>query len=904
MNKSDQRIRKFNPGTFLSDKEVIDQFVVRKCELDIVLETLRGNIDSPSCQHVLVVAPRGRGKTMLLARVTAELNTNDELSECLLPVRFMEESHEILDITDFWLETLFHLARESVRHDATLARELQEAHADLTDRWRERELADRARATVLDAADRSGKKLVLMVENLQALCKNVDADFGWQLRGALQSESQIMLLATATSRFKGLDDATEPFFEQFRIINLEPLTTEECRQLWPVLSGDEVSAREIRPLEILTGGSPRLLVIIAQFAQYRSLRQLMEELVTLIDDHTEYFRSHLEVLASVERRVYLALIDLWQPSSAGEIAARARKDIRTVSTMLGRLVNRGAVIVEGTGRNRRYIAAERLYSIYYKLRRERNEAAVVENLIHFMAVFYSKAELAEIFSKLIAEATESKFIREGLKRAIAEHPQVGSAFSNIVLSSIEASNLATSIDNESVKRLFEEITTALDEEAFEKIIEIVDQAFAAWSTNGSRVPEQLIIRGLLGKALAYEGLGEFTSANATCDEVITRFGDSDAPAIQISVAWVLNYKGNFQVKLGDLAAAVASYDEVITRFGDSDVPNLQKPVAGAFSEKGDTQVKLGDLAAAVASYDEVIARFGDSDVPDLQEAVAGAFSEKGDTQVKLDDLASAVVSYDEVIVRFGDSDIPNLQERVAGAFSRKGATQVKLGEFVSAVASYDEVIARFGDSDIPDLQKQVALTLFLKGNMQARLDELTVAISFYDEVIERFGNSDVPEIQVTVAGALYFKGLVQIEMGRAEETLLLSEELERKLGILTKSERIFFEWQAMLMRTRALMALKKRRDVLEAFRSAYAVFPPDNEATLHAMQWIVPDLIADGASERELLEILSSDKEKADALAPLIVALRQRTGEDVRAPVEVLEVASDICKDIEEAMAD
>ena len=182
MNKSDQRIRKFNPGTFLSDKEVIDQFVVRKCELDIVLETLRGNIDSPSCQHVLVVAPRGRGKTMLLARVTAELNTNDELSECLLPVRFMEESHEILDITDFWLETLFHLARESVRHDATLARELKEAHADLTDRWRERELADRARATVLDAADRLGKKT---------------RPHGRKFTGTLQKRGRRFRLATA-----------------------------------------------------------------------------------------------------------------------------------------------------------------------------------------------------------------------------------------------------------------------------------------------------------------------------------------------------------------------------------------------------------------------------------------------------------------------------------------------------------------------------------------------------------------------------------------------------------------------------------------------------------------------------------------------------------------------------------
>ena len=105
-------VRKFNPGTLQSDREVIEQFVVREPELQTVLDVLRGNIDSPSCQHVLVVAPRGRGKTMLLARAAAELRTNEEFSKFLLPVRFMEESLEIFNLADFWLETLFHLAGE------------------------------------------------------------------------------------------------------------------------------------------------------------------------------------------------------------------------------------------------------------------------------------------------------------------------------------------------------------------------------------------------------------------------------------------------------------------------------------------------------------------------------------------------------------------------------------------------------------------------------------------------------------------------------------------------------------------------------------------------------------------------------------------------------------------------
>ena len=48
----------------------------------------------------------------------------------------------------------------------------------------------------------------------------------------------------------------------------------------------------------------------------------------------------------------------------------------------------GAVVRTGTGRKRLYAVAERLYSIYYKLRRERDEGTMVQNLVRFMTVFY------------------------------------------------------------------------------------------------------------------------------------------------------------------------------------------------------------------------------------------------------------------------------------------------------------------------------------------------------------------------------------------------------------------------------------------------------------------------------------------------------------------------------------
>ena len=873
MNAFPERtIRKFNPGTFQSDEELSRQFVVRERELGIVLEVLRGNVGAPSCQHVLLVAPRGRGKTMLLARVAAELRTNREFSERLLPVRFMEESQEIFNLGDFWLEMLFHLAREIRESDPESAREIRDTHADLAAQWRGKELEGHARAAALEATDRTGKQIVLMVENLQALSGDVDDDFGWKLRKTLQSESRIILLATATSRFKGLDDAKEPFFELFRIVRLEPLDTEECRRLWRVVSGDAISGREIRPLEILTGGNPRLLVIVAGFAQHRSLRQLMENLVGLIDDHTEYFRSHLAGFAKTERRVYLSVIDLWQPSSTGEIAVRARMDVRSVSTLLGRLVNRGAVIVEGRGKKRLYAAAERLYSVYYKLRRERDEAAVVQNLILFLVVFYTDDEMTKMFVNLNSEAMQSSTIREGVERAVTEIPRIGKFFPNMVQPYPEKSK-RTTIHDEVAKR--------------------------SGDSDAPELQEKLAIE-LINKGVAKGRLGEADAAIVLFDEVVERFGDSDAPELQTGVATALFNKGVTRGQLGEADAAIAVYDEVVERFGDSDAPELQEQLAKALVNKGATRGQLGDAEAAIAVYDEVVERFGDSDAPELQEGVATALVNKGVTRGQLGEADAAIAVHDEVVERFGDSDAPELQEQLAKALVNKGATRGQLGDAEAAIAVYDEVVERFGDSDAPELQEGVATALVNKGVTRGQLGEADAAIAVHDEVVERFGDSDAPELQEQVAKALTNRGKVQVDLHHMEEALNTSEVLERKYSALTDDNAITFEWRAKWIKVKVFLAQGRRSDSLETFRSIYASFVPGNKAMVRQMLNHIAALIAAGVMERDLVDILSSDRKKSDALKPLIVALRQLIGETVRAPIEVLDIAQDIREQIEE----
>ena len=902
-------IRTFNPGTFQSDAEIIEQFVVREHELATVLEILRGNVDADSCQHTLIVAPRGRGKTMLLARVAAELRTDPELSTHLMPIRFMEESHEIFSAADFWLDVLFYLSRETTAQDPELSRNLRDTHTDLTTRWRERELDDRARAAVLGMADRLGKRLVLMVENLQGLCANVDEHFGWSLRKTLQSEPQIILIGSATSGFEGLEDAQDPFFELFRIICLQPLDTERCGRLWQAVSGNAASGRRIRALQILTGGDPRLLVMVAEFGRHQSIRQLMEQLAKLIDDHTEYFRGHVEAIGKTERRVYLALIDLWQPSTAGEIATRARMDIRPVSTMLGRLVHRGAVIVRSSARKRLYSAAQPLYSIYYKLRRERDDAAVVQGLLQFMTVFYSDEEIGSMSGQLISDAARSAVIRVGVERARSSVPQLRRILSDTVWAELRrltaydkvVERLGSSREPRSLVRvasaLFEKGHTQARLGEHATAIATYDEAIARFGSIDVLDVQALVAFAMVSKASAQEQSGEYVAAIATNDEVFRRFGSSDDLTLQHAVSRALFNKSFQQRNCHQYAAAMATCDEVVVRFSTSGLPGIQEMVAGALVNKGELQRMQGEYAAEAETYDEVIERFGSSTVPNLRMLVAQAIYNRGFSQAQRHAHIAATASYDQLLDRFGVCEMPQVQELVAKALFNKAHIHGERGEYESEAAIYDLVVDRFGDSDTAKLRKTCAEALINKGVTRTQRAEHMAAIALFGEVIERLHGSDCPDLRALVAHAMFLRSLTHCQIGEEAYALRTCDELESGFGSLVDNQGLTFKWNSRWLRM--LIMIRSGGCVEDAFRSLYASFIPSSDVMMGRMIDSVSILVTSDGFDFQIVDILSSDPAKSETLGPLIVALRQRAGEDVRAPVEVLEVAADIRRKID-----
>ena len=704
----------------------MESFCIRTSEFESIIEMLR-DCTGDSNPHQIVIGPRGSGKTSLLLRVAAEVRRDTDLGHTFFPIIFAEESYEVGTAGEFWLECLARLA-DQVPHRED-APDLHRTFEDLCAIGDDQALGERCLAALLDFSDREGKRLVLLVENLNMMFRDsTDRNLGWRLRKTLQTEPRIVLLASATSRFDEIDHPDHALYDLFRTLTLRPLETNECAVLWEAVSGQSRPPETIRSLEILTGGSPRLLAIVARFGAGLSFLELMNSLLDLVDDHTEYFKSHLESLPPQERRVYLALADLWKPAFTKEIAARARLSTSMCSAQLIRLIERGAVLVAGgSARRKLYYLSERLYNIYYLLRRNRKPNRLIEALIQFMASYYSPDELQHIGTRMVREVKSSApemrslhelaYVKLMALPALAEHHT-------------EMEGVAYPTENE-----HEQVTAA---------------------------------RTIFQKGIMLSEQNRMEDALAAFDKLVNQFYESKMPALRQQVAKALVNKGAALGELDRPEEELAAYQEVVRRFGGSDAPALLEPVAMALVNRGIALGALDRPEEALDAYEDVLRQFSSTDAPATLEQVAKALLCKAITLGALDRSEEELAAYEDALHRFGGSDSLALLEQVATALVNKGATLGALDRPEEALAAYEEVLRRFGGTDAPVLLEQVAMALLYKAVTLSALNRPEEALAACEEVLRRFGGTDAPALTELVAKVLAVTLMrVSVDLGPA-----------------------------------------------------------------------------------------------------------------------------------------
>jgi tetratricopeptide (TPR) repeat protein len=400
---------KYNPA-FLSQEELECTFVVRQVDLELLVETINENTEK-SNQHVLVVGSQGLGKTMLVLRTASYVKENEELNSKWYPLVLNEESYEILTASEFWLCAVFHLAKQE--NDDSLMM----VHEELKKEKDERRLYERALACLMDFSDSKKKRILLIVENLNLLFQDQIKDENiWEIRHTLLNESRLMLLSTAKSRFNAIDDSSRAMYDLFKIHYLEPLNSEEIQALWESLTGKKLKKNRVRPLQILAGGNPRLITIIASFPVNDSIYELKNQLTLLIDEYTSYFKSIIESLPVLERKIFITLANIWEPATASQISKESRIDVNKTSSLLLRLESRGAVtIIKTKGQKNNYQLSQRLFNIYHLMRSKGSRSDRVKALVDFMINFYDGEERVHKLSQLPKEALKIEHPKNGFK---------------------------------------------------------------------------------------------------------------------------------------------------------------------------------------------------------------------------------------------------------------------------------------------------------------------------------------------------------------------------------------------------------------------------------------------------------------------------------------------------------
>jgi len=420
----------------MAAEEVIAAFAVRRKQLDRIVSDLAAEKETSRAQHHLIVGQRGMGKTMILARIAAEMRTNADLSARFIPLVFAEEQYAVDRLSKFWLNCLDSLAdARELSNDYQAVDEIDRTVASLTAREirtakDDQPFADEVYTAFVEAAKVGGQRPVLLVDNLQLVFERLEAAQQHSLRELLMRRgSPIVVGASPIS--PQTDDYGAAFYDHFKMHYLRPLDESEMRSLLIHLSDvadrDDVRQRVLqhparfKVLRQLTGGNPRTTATLFLLYAEDFAPSVFRDLEGLLDRVTPLYKARFEELTPQQQVVASAVANHWDPITAAELVVATGLPPGTISSQLDRLEKIG--FVERTdlfGETRTgYQLAERFFNIWFLMRSaSRRQRREVEFLTRFLESFYEPADRTRLARQLMDEDRFSAD-RYVLSRAVA-----------------------------------------------------------------------------------------------------------------------------------------------------------------------------------------------------------------------------------------------------------------------------------------------------------------------------------------------------------------------------------------------------------------------------------------------------------------------------------------------------
>ena len=701
------RRRLYNPAQ-LTPEELKASFVAREDTLAEMLRLISEQRPGHPCQHMMLIGPRGMGKTTLGLRLLHEILETPALVAAWQPVAFHEESYGISNLADFWLTALNHLSRAT--EDARWADRAVSLARDERD---DRRLAAYALAALMDFCITSGKRLILFAENIDTIFKQLgDERQIHELRAALIERPEILLIGSANTAFEAIHSHGEPLYEFFRLFILKGLGPEDTRRILATIAEDEgrPDVREtldrergrLETIRRMTGGNPRLLVLACRILIDSPLGSAFEDLERLIDEQTPYFKARIEELPVQARKVFHCLADGWRPMQAREVADAAKLSSSHASAQLRQLIEKGYVgeVTLPNEKRTSYEVGDRFYTIYYLLRFSRTGRDRLARLVGFLHDLFGPTGMRTMYPAAL----------EGL-RIGDTHAGEPSDLLGIVAGYVAEDEDFTGRDDRRRRAL------AL-----------------ARDTLGPNAP---VIAEIRESFSAYD-----RASSDRLTELLTRSGE-------------LSKAAHFQKT------------EALCRAAVEETPND----AGAWTALGFTLLDAGRHQAAITAFDRVPDDPFPDDKSVSGVLAAAALVAKTQALYLLKRYAEAVAVVNPFEENLAPSDAAALLHLAACVFHFRGRAFAKLDRHEEAMAAWERVAEYVKGDGPPELRHMAAKSLCDKGLALYKLDRHEEATVAWQRAAEYVHEDDASELRELASTALIGSCFLLLALGRDDESL-------------------------------------------------------------------------------------------------------------------------------------
>lgn len=379
----------------LTDSEIINHFIVRKKEFERLIAEIDRDDMSGAIQHFILVGRRGSGKSTLLRRIEAEVNTKPELNKKLIVVNLSEEQAGVYRLHDLWDLVIRALNVRKIQTDSPdWSASDEDLHAYSKSLY----------ASIQNALQKEGKKLLLLLDNIDRIFDNIGAD-AHLLRELLMNHKDMRIIGGSTRMREHYWKSEMPFYQFFRIIRLESLKREEVKELLDFWSGCmnlpelnkflQKNPGKIETIRLLTDGMPRTLLNFIEILIDRSDQNGFEYLRLIIDRATPVYQERLNSLPAAHRKIVSELSNFWDAVKVNQLTQACKMSGKLISAQMNQLVKDEMVEkISGLKRDNLYRLTERFFNLWLLMTQGGpKEKRQVKYLTVFLENWYDETEL-------------------------------------------------------------------------------------------------------------------------------------------------------------------------------------------------------------------------------------------------------------------------------------------------------------------------------------------------------------------------------------------------------------------------------------------------------------------------------------------------------------------------------